>query len=62
MAELENIDDEADANGIDFVKIDEPKLAKEIGIFALPAIVYYRGGEQPIIYAGKSSKKKLVFA
>ena len=53
MAELENIDDEADANGIDFVKIDDAQLAKEVGIYALPAIVFYRTGlDQPIIYAG----------
>ncbi|MCL4136770.1 UNVERIFIED_CONTAM: hypothetical protein GTU68_030034 [Idotea baltica] len=58
LAELENIDDEADANGIDFVKIDEPKLAKEVGVYALPAIVFYRGGsDQPIIYAGLGDLK-----
>ncbi|XP_076048874.1 hulk isoform X3 [Oratosquilla oratoria] len=53
LAELENIDDEADANGIDMVKIDDPKLAKEVGVYALPAIVFYRAGvEEPIIFAG----------
>ncbi|KAG7154498.1 disulfide-isomerase-like 2 [Homarus americanus] len=53
LAELENIDDEADANGIDFVKIDDSQLAKEVGVYALPAIVFYRAGtEDPIIYAG----------
>ena len=53
LAELENIDDEAEANGIDFVKIDDPKLAREVGIFAIPAIVFYRAKvPQPIIYAG----------
>lgn len=54
LAEIENIDDEADANGIDFVKIDDMELAKEVGVFALPAIVFYRAGtDEPIIYAGK---------
>ncbi|XP_066956725.1 uncharacterized protein [Macrobrachium rosenbergii] len=53
LAELENIDDEADANGIDFVKIDDNQLAKELGVYALPAIVFFRvGAEEPIIYAG----------
>ncbi|XP_050711800.1 uncharacterized protein LOC126995938 isoform X2 [Eriocheir sinensis] len=53
LAELENIDDEADANGIDFVKIDDAQLAKDVGVYALPAIVFYRSGsEEPIIYAG----------
>lgn len=56
--ELENIDDEADANGIDFVKIDDAQLAKEVGVYALPAIVFYRmGGEDPIIYAGEYKSK-----
>ena len=53
LAELENIDDEADANGIDFVKIDDSQLAKDVGVYALPAIVFYRSSsEEPIIYAG----------
>ncbi|KAK3864390.1 hypothetical protein Pcinc_029923 [Petrolisthes cinctipes] len=53
LMELENIDDEADANGIDFVKIDDGQLAKEVGVYALPAIIFYRtGSEDPIIYAG----------
>ncbi|XP_018017937.1 uncharacterized protein LOC108674456 isoform X2 [Hyalella azteca] len=65
LAELENIDDEADANGIDFVKLDDfqassvgrrsntSQLAREVGVYALPAIVFYRAGaDQPVIYAG----------
>ncbi|KAF2367458.1 Thioredoxin domain [Trinorchestia longiramus] len=53
LAELENIDDEADANGINFVKLDDFELAKEVGVYALPAIVFYRAGtDQPVIYAG----------
>nr|XP_045619926.1 uncharacterized protein LOC123771446 isoform X6 [Procambarus clarkii] len=59
LAELENIDDEADANGIDFVKIDDAELAKEVGVYALPAIVFYRaGGDDPIIYAGGDMKNE----
>ncbi|XP_042207519.1 uncharacterized protein LOC121856222 isoform X4 [Homarus americanus] len=59
LAELENIDDEADANGIDFVKIDDSQLAKEVGVYALPAIVFYRAGtEDPIIYAGGDMKNE----
>lgn len=53
LAELENIDDEADANGIDFVKLDDFQMAREVGVYALPAIVFYRtGADQPVIYAG----------
>ncbi|XP_045120701.1 uncharacterized protein LOC123510033 isoform X19 [Portunus trituberculatus] len=59
LAELENIDDEADANGIDFVKIDDSQLAKDVGVYALPAIVFYRSSsEEPIIYAGGDMKNE----
>lgn len=61
LAELENIDDEADANGIDFVKIDDAQLAKDVGVYALPAIVFYRSGsEEPIIYAGVYRDTQLI--
>ncbi|XP_059615096.1 uncharacterized protein LOC132260781 isoform X3 [Phlebotomus argentipes] len=53
LTEIEHIDDEADRAGIDFVKIDDRKMAKEIGVFALPAIVFYKSGsKEPVIYAG----------
>lgn len=54
LAEIEHIDDDADSAGIDFVKIDDKKLAKEIGVFALPGIVFFKmGSKEPTIYAGK---------
>ncbi|XP_063877634.1 uncharacterized protein LOC135109832 isoform X10 [Scylla paramamosain] len=63
LAELENIDDEADANGIDFVKIDDSQLAKDVGVYALPAIVFYRSGsEEPIIYAGDMKNEENLLA
>lgn len=53
LAEIEHIDDDADAAGIDFVKIDDKKMAKECGVFALPAIVFFKlGSKEPTIYAG----------
>ncbi|XP_055690225.1 uncharacterized protein LOC129793827 isoform X4 [Lutzomyia longipalpis] len=53
LTEIEHIDDEADRAGIDFVKIDDRKMAKEIGVFALPAIVFYKSNsKEPVIYAG----------
>ncbi|GAB0094572.1 Kynurenine 3-monooxygenase [Sergentomyia squamirostris] len=53
LTEVEHIDDEADRAGIDFVKIDDRKMAKEIGVFALPAIVFYKSNsKEPVIYAG----------
>ncbi|XP_063702540.1 uncharacterized protein LOC134832452 isoform X2 [Culicoides brevitarsis] len=53
LTEIEHIDDEADASGINFVKIHDKDMAKEFGIFALPAIVFFKtGSKEPLIYAG----------
>ncbi|KAH0568207.1 hypothetical protein KQX54_019599 [Cotesia glomerata] len=53
LSEIEHIDDEADHAGINFVKIDDKQLAKEYGVFALPAILFFRmGSKEPVIYAG----------
>lgn len=53
LAEIEHIDDEADGAGINFVKIDDKLMAKEFGVFALPAIVFFKmNSKEPIIYAG----------
>jgi len=53
LAEIEHIDDEADGAGINFVKIDDRQMAKEVGVFALPAIVFYKQhSKEPVIYAG----------
>ncbi|CAG0892261.1 unnamed protein product [Darwinula stevensoni] len=58
---LENIDDEAANAGIDFVKIDDMKMAKDYGIHALPALMYFRtGAEAPIIYAGDLKNEERV--
>ncbi|XP_065225798.1 uncharacterized protein hlk isoform X2 [Planococcus citri] len=53
LAELEHIDDEADDFGIDFVKINDKQFSKEMGVFALPAVVFFKlGSKEPVIYAG----------
>ncbi|XP_050304233.1 uncharacterized protein LOC126741733 isoform X1 [Anthonomus grandis grandis] len=53
LTEVEHIDDDADAAGINFVKIDDKSLAKEYGVFALPAILFFKtGSKEPVIYAG----------
>lgn len=53
MAEIEHIDDEADGAGIDFVKINDKQLAKDLGVFALPAVLFFKmGSKEPVIYAG----------
>ncbi|XP_014255609.1 uncharacterized protein LOC106670103 isoform X2 [Cimex lectularius] len=53
LTEIEHIDDDADAAGIDFVKINDKTLAKELGVFALPAVLFFKmGSKEPVIYAG----------
>lgn len=57
LAEIEHIDDEADGAGIKFVKIDDKQLAKHYGVFALPAILFFKmGSKEPVIYAGTRYK------
>ncbi|CRK96271.1 CLUMA_CG009693, isoform A, partial [Clunio marinus] len=51
LEELEKIDDDTDAFGVDFVKINDKRLAKQYGIHKFPALTYYRE-KQPIIYEG----------
>ncbi|XP_037908220.1 uncharacterized protein LOC119649874 isoform X6 [Hermetia illucens] len=53
LAEIEHIDDEVDRAGIDFVKIDDKRLSKDYGVFALPAILFFKvSSKEPVIYAG----------
>lgn len=53
LEELENIDDEAEEAGIDFIKIDDKEFARQMGVYALPAVVFFRHGHlEPVIYAG----------
>lgn len=51
LEELENIDDDTDSFGVDFVKINDKRLAKQYGINKFPALTYFRE-KQPIIYEG----------
>jgi thiol-disulfide isomerase/thioredoxin len=49
---LEEIDDEADMYGIDFVKSDDEYTAKSVGgVFSTPALVYFRKSI-PLVYDG----------
>ncbi|XP_054003496.1 uncharacterized protein LOC128889677 isoform X2 [Hylaeus anthracinus] len=53
LTEIEHIDDEADGAGIKFVKIDDKQLSKQYGVFALPAILFFKmSSKEPVIYAG----------
>lgn len=51
LNELEKIDDDCDKHGIQFVKIDDDKAAKDFGIDSLPAIVYFEK-QIPNLYDG----------
>jgi hypothetical protein len=53
LEELEKIDDDTDTFGVDFVKINDKRLAKQYGITKFPALTYFREKE-PIIYDGES--------
>ncbi|KAK0084875.1 hypothetical protein PV325_006196 [Microctonus aethiopoides] len=59
LAELEKIDDDTDTFGVDFVKINDKRLAKQYGIKNFPALTYFREKE-PIIYEGNEDKIKLI--
>ena len=55
LEELENIDDEAEANDIPIVKMEpDPAMARGVGIFAYPAVVFFRnfGRDPAVIYSG----------
>lgn len=51
LDELENIDDDCEIYGINFVKIQDTPLAKRYGIKTYPALIYFRNGN-PLIYDG----------
>lgn len=52
LAELENIDDDTDRFGVQFVKVADKKVAKSYGIKTFPALSFFRNKE-PIHYEGK---------
>ncbi|XP_064488753.1 uncharacterized protein LOC135400775 isoform X2 [Ornithodoros turicata] len=61
LKELENIDDEADVYGIDFVKINEPEAATAYGITSFPTLAYFRKGS-PTLYDGDLQDEEKVLA
>ena len=52
LAELENVDDEADVFKIRFVRIHDLELAEDYSLYYMPSLVYFRSGI-PIVYDGK---------
>lgn len=57
LNELENIDDDCDKHGIQFVKIDDPAAAHEFGIDSLPSVVYFEKGI-PNVYDGELEEEE----
>lgn len=52
LAELEDIDDDAESNDIDFVKISDPDTIEEYNIVTFPTLVFFRR-RFPQFYDGK---------
>ncbi|TRY76604.1 hypothetical protein TCAL_03494 [Tigriopus californicus] len=59
LTELEKIDDECDAFGIQMVKLQDPQLAKRYGIKTFPSLVYFRNGN-PLTYEGDLKNEESV--
>merc|ERR1712088_422704 len=61
LQELENIDDEAEEAGIPIVKLEDTALAKSVGVFALPAVVFFRSfGEEAVVYTGDLKREESI--
>lgn len=52
IADLETIDDDLSARGVNMVKISDMETAEDYGIEDLPAVVYFENGI-PFVYMGK---------
>lgn len=60
LEQLENIDDECDAYGIQMVKIHDSTVAKRYSIKTYPALVYFRNGN-PLLFDGDLMVEEDVF-
>ena len=61
LQELENIDDDTDEHGIQFVKCEDVQYAKSIGISQLPSLVYFeQHSSAPSIYVGDLEEEEAV--
>ena len=45
---------------IPMVKLEDKALAKEVGVFALPSIVFFRVNAEPTIYAGDLKNEEAI--
>ena len=59
LESLENIDDEADLYGIDFVKNEDPSTAKHYHIYNTPALVYFRR-QNPVTFEGDLTDEEAI--
>jgi thiol-disulfide isomerase/thioredoxin len=59
LTELENIDHIAEENDIDFVKVKDPKLAKEYNIVTFPTLIFFRK-RFPQFYEGNLKDEETV--
>lgn len=57
LAELENIDDEAQEFGIHFVQTRDVHFGRRFGVKKFPAVVFFRNG-QPSVYKGDLLKEE----
>ena len=61
LQELENIDDDADTAGIPIVKLEDKTLAKSVGVFSLPAVVFFKNfGEEAVVYTGDLKREESI--
>merc|ERR1712088_790083 len=59
LQELENIGDDAETAGIPIVKLEDKELAKTVGVFALPAVVFFRSfGDEAVVYTGDLKREE----
>lgn len=45
---------------IPIVKLEDKALAKEVGVFALPSVVFFRANSDPTIYAGDLKNEEAI--
>ena len=59
MTDIDTVDDEAEKMEIFMVKVDDPLIARNYGIFALPAVIHFEK-EIPNIYEGVTSHRAIL--
>ena len=58
IANLESIDDDAEAVGVRVIQTDDKEFANEYGITEFPAVIYFEN-QDPSIYDGKKQNQIL---